>query len=224
MKALISLMFLVVSVAAFAQQEYVPRFDAFTGFSYLNSPKLNLAERGFNGEFGVNVNRWLALGGDYSIFTGHSDITAADLKSSLQLALLPVLSSLPPGTVLAVPFDSTTYTFSAGPQFNFRQLKAFTFFVRPALGGMHESATLKPTSPLLAVLVQQLAPSGGKKTDLALFYGAGGGFDWNASKHLGLRVGLDFVHVNLFSDLLASGRNSLRVSVGPTFRFGPNVP
>jgi hypothetical protein len=224
MKALISFVFLFTCGAAFAQQEYVPRFDAFTGFSYLNSPKLNLAERGFNGEFGVNANRWLSLGGDYSVFTGHSDITPGDLTSSLQLALLPVLISLPPGTVIALPFDSTTYTFSAGPQFNFRQLKTFTFFVRPALGGMHETATLKPSSPLLASLVQQLAPSGGKKTDLALFYGFGGGFDVNASKHVGLRVGLDFVHVNLFSDLLASGRNSLRVSVGPTFRFGPNVP
>ncbi len=43
-------------------------------------------------------------------------------------------------------------------------------------------------------------------------------------QHVGLRVGIDFVHVNLFSDLLAEGRNSLHVSEGPTFRFGPNVP
>src|SRR5262249_52769509 len=28
--------------AVFAQQEYVPRYDAFAGFAYLNSPKLNL--------------------------------------------------------------------------------------------------------------------------------------------------------------------------------------
>jgi outer membrane protein with beta-barrel domain len=222
MKALISFVLLLIPAGALAQQEYVPRFDAFTGFSYLDSPKLNLAERGFNGEFGVNVTRWLALGGDYSIFTGHSDITAADLKSSVQLALLPLLRALPPGTVIALPFDSTTYTFSAGPQFNFRQLKTFTFFVRPALGGMHETATLKAPTPALGLLVQQLAPSS-KKTDLALFYGVGGGFDVIPSKHIGLRVGLDFVHVNLFNDLL-EGRNSLRVSVGPTFRFGANVP
>ena len=65
-----------LSPFAFAQQDYVPRYDAFAGFSYLNSPKLNLAERGFDGEFGINLNRWLAMGGDYSIFTGHSDIRA----------------------------------------------------------------------------------------------------------------------------------------------------
>jgi hypothetical protein len=44
---------LLVSGAAFAQQEYVPRYDVYAGFAYLNSPGLNLAERGFNGEFGL---------------------------------------------------------------------------------------------------------------------------------------------------------------------------
>ncbi len=88
---------------------------------------------------------------------------------------------------------------------------------------MHETATLKATNPVTALLVQQLAPAG-KVTDLQLFYGVGGGFDINASKHVGLRVGLDYVHVNLFGDFLAEGRNSLRISVGPTFRFGRNVP
>ncbi|HZD94967.1 MAG TPA: outer membrane beta-barrel protein [Candidatus Sulfotelmatobacter sp.] len=223
MKVLIRFLFLFIPLSAVAQQDYVPRVDAFTGFSYLNSPKLNLAERGFNAELGVNVNRWLALGGDYSIFTGHSDITVPDLKPSLQLQLAPLLSLLPPGTVLALPFDSTTYTFSAGPQINFRQLKWVTFFIRPALGGMHETATLKASTPVLALLVQRLAPSG-KKTDIELFYGVGGGFDINASKHVALRVGFDYVHVNLFSDVLAEGRNTLRMSVGPTFRFGSNVP
>ena len=83
-----------LSSAAFAQQEYVSRYDAFAGFSYLNSPTLNLAERGFNAEFGVNVTRWLALGADYSIFTGHSAIRPQDLTPALQLQLLPILPLL----------------------------------------------------------------------------------------------------------------------------------
>jgi Outer membrane protein beta-barrel domain len=209
-----------LSGAAFAQQDYVSRYDAFAGFSYLNSPRLNLAERGFNAEFGVNVRRWLALGADYSIFTGHSAIRPQDLTTALQLQLLPILPLLGPNP--QVPFDSTTYTFTAGPQFNFRQLRWVTFFVRPAIGGMHETATLKPNTPALALVVQQLAPSG-KRSDLEPFYGVGGGFDLNASKHVAVRVGFDYVHVNLFEGLLKEGRNSLRISVGPTFRFGPNV-
>jgi len=120
-----------------------------------------------------------------------------------------------------VPFDSTTYTFTFGPQINFRQLKWITLFVRPAIGGMHETATLKPNTPILALVTAQLAPSG-KKTDLKPFYGIGG-FDINATKHFGIRFAADFVHVNLFDDLLNEGRNSLRLAIGPTFRFGRNV-
>ena len=212
--------FLSLSTLAFSQQDYVPRYDAFAGFSYLSSPKLNLAERGFDGEFGINLNRWLALGGDYSIFTGHSDIHATDLKPALQAQLVPLLPFLGPNP--AVPFDSTTYTFTFGPQINFRQLKWVTIFVRPAIGGMHETATLKPNTPALTLVTAQLAPSG-KKTDLKPFYGVGGGFDLNATKHFGIRFAVDYVHVNLFDDLLNSGRNSVRLAVGPTFRFGRNM-
>jgi hypothetical protein len=212
--------FTCLSAFAFAQQDYVPRYDTFAGFSYLNSPKLNLAERGFDGEFGINLNRWLAMGGDYSIFTGHSDIHATDLKPAFQAQLVPLLPLLGPNP--AVPFDSTTYTFTFGPQINFRQMKWITLFVRPAIGGMHETATLKPNTPILALVTAQLAPSG-KKTDLKPFYGIGGGFDLNATKHIGIRVAADFVHVNLFDDLLKEGRNSLRLAVGPTFKFGRNV-
>ncbi len=217
---LIALAALFLCSAAVAQQDYVPRYDLFLGYSYFDSPKLNLVERGFNGEFGVNVNRWLALGVDYSYLTGHSAITPSELNPAVQARLAPVLPLLGPNP--QVPFDSITYTFTAGPQINFRQLKWFTFFVRPAIGGLHERATLKPNSPILALVVSQLAPSG-KVSDLEPFYGAGGGFDFNASKHLGIRVGVDVVHTKLFKDLLEGGRNSVRVSIGPTIRFGKNV-
>lgn len=227
MKRLLLFFVLLLSLTAFAQQDYVPRFDAFTGFSYLHSPKLNLAGRGFNGEFGVNANRWLALGADFSVFGSHSTLFPKELTPALQQALAFQLGQLPPGTippgyVVQVPFDAATYTFSAGPQINFRHFKMVTLFVRPALGVMHEVVTAKPTDPIQTLIVAGLAP-GGKKSDTVIFYGAGGGFDINATKHVGLRVGFDFVHVNLFDGFLKEGRNSLRMSVGPTWRFGHNV-
>jgi outer membrane protein with beta-barrel domain len=209
----------LASFSAFAQQDYVARYEAFTAYSYLTSPKLNLAERGFNGSLGVNVNRWFTLGADYSIFTGHSDIFPQDLTTAIQLQLAAVV---PPGVPILLPFDSTTYTFAAGPQFALRKFKWVTLFARPGLGGLHETATLKPNTPLTTALVAQLAP-GGKKTDLELFYGVGGGFEINASKHVGVQATFDYVHTNLFQGFLNSSRNSLRISVGPTFRFGGNV-
>lgn len=219
-RSLLSLTCLIsLASAAAAQPDYLPRYEVFGSFSYLNSPKLNLAERGFNGSFGVNLNRWFTLGADYSIFTGHSDIFPQDLTTALQLQLAAVV---PPGTVIFLPFDSTTYTFAAGPQFALRSLKWVTLFARPGLGGLHETATLKPNTPLTTLLVAQLVP-GGKKTDLELFYGVGGGFEINASRHVGVQATFDYVHVNLFQGFLNSSRNSLRISVGPTFRFGRDM-
>jgi hypothetical protein len=219
MRGCLILASLLLCSAAFAQQDYVPRYEGFASFSYLTSPKLNLVERGFDGSFGVNVNRWFTLGGDYSVFTGHSDIFLRDLAPALQVQLAPFL---PPGVVIFLPFDSTTYTFAVGPQFALRKMKWVTLFARPGLGGLHESATLKPNTPLTTLLLAQIVPSG-KKSDLQLFYGAGGGFEINASKHIGVQATFDWVHVTLFEGFLNGGRNSLRISVGPTFRFGRNV-
>src|SRR5262249_19788797 len=112
MRRILLVAFLLLSAyTIFAQQEYVSRYDGFAGFAYLDSRKLNLAERGFITEFGVNVNRWLVLGVDYSIFTGHSDIRGRDLTPALQQQLAALV---PPGVPVSVPFDSTTYTFTAG--------------------------------------------------------------------------------------------------------------
>jgi hypothetical protein len=219
-RLLLILLVLLFSLSAFAQQDYVPRYDVFTGFSYLNSPKLNLVGRGFNGEFGVNVNRWLALGADYSVFGGHSSLLPSELTPAIQAQLSGI--TLPPGYVLKVPYDSTTWTFSAGPQVNYRHFNKVTLWVRPALGIMHEGVTAKPADAIQTAIVAGLVPTG-KKSDNVVFYGAGWGFDANASKHVALRVGFDFVHVNLFDGFLKEGRNSLRMSIGPTWRFGKNV-
>ena len=185
------LVFFLVPVTAQGQQaqDYVGRFDAFTGFSYMASPDFNLYQRGFNGEFGVNVRRWLALGGDFSILDGNTSILPNELTPTLQTELggeIGALGGLPPGYTLYVPFNAKTYTFAAGPQINFRQLKYVTFFVRPDLGAIHEHAKLNPTDPIQTLVVQALAPSG-SKTDTTVFYGVGGGFDGLAGHGLSLQ-------------------------------------
>lgn len=221
---LLSLMF-VIPVQAQQAQEYVGRFDVFTGFSHMSSPSANLYQRGFNGEFGVNVKRWLALGADYSILNGNTSIVPKYLTPALQQELgveIAALGGLPPGYSLYVPYKGKTWTFAAGPQINFRQMKHVTLFVRPDLGVLQETATLKPKDPIQTFVVSGLAPSG-EKTDRVVFYGVGGGFDLNASKHVALRVSVDYVHCFLFDNLLKDSRNTIRVSVGPTFRFGKNV-
>ncbi len=201
----------VLSISAVAQQT-VNRYDLFTGYSHLTSPSVKLDQNGFNTSFGVNVKRWLALGADFSIFSGPGGIPISDTTIPA-----PVKSLLPAG--LVVPFDASTYTFAAGPQINIRHFDKVMFFVRPGLGLIHERAQLKGVDTLIASLGPQLGITSSKLTDTTYFYGAGGGFDINASKHVGFRFSVDFVRTPLFSNLLEP-RNAVRFSVGPTFKWG----
>jgi hypothetical protein len=225
-----TLCLLLLSASGFAQQDNVAKYDVFAGFSYLNSPDINLAERGFHTQVGINPKTWYSLGVDYSVFTGHTSLTPNLLTNSLQSQLgtqfgqLVRAGIIPPSYSLVVPINSTTQTITAGPQYDYRHFKKVTLFLRPSIGAIYEEAQVKTAGldPIARGVVKQLAPSG-KKTDWTPFYGFGGGFDYLATKHLGVRVQADFVHDHLFSDLLKHGRNTVRLSIGPTFRFGKNV-
>jgi hypothetical protein len=222
MRRLLLVLILLV-LPAFAQQEYVGRYSAFGGYAFLDSPKLNLFENGFDGTFGVNIKRWVGFGFDFSIFTGGSSLVPSDLNAATQQQLLPILAMLPPGATIRVPFDATTSTYAIGPQINIRKLKKVTFLVRPALGALHEDVTAKPTDPLTAAIVAGLLGPSGKTSSTATFYGFGGGADLFPTKHVGVRVTADFVHFAIFQSFLNGGRNAVRFSIGPTFQFGKNV-
>ncbi len=232
-KLFLAVLLLSLSACAFAQQDYVGRYDVFAGFSYLNSPKLDLQQRGFNTQVGVNVRRWLALGFDYSIQEGHAALVTGDLKPQYQAGLNYLIATygpafgLPSTYVLWAPFSATTQTFTAGPQLAYRHFQKVTLFIHPSIGAMHEAIDLHSHDlftkmvvipALVPTLVSSLTP-----TDTTYFYGLGGGADFNATKHIHLRADLEFVHVYLFSGILQDSRNSLRLSVGPTFNFGKNV-
>ncbi len=213
------------ALPALAQQTDVNRYTVFTGFDYLVSPARNLTERGFDGDFGVTVKRWLALGGDFSA-VGSDILSGAGTLNGSDTVFAPLLSAAapfgaPPPSAVQVPFKSTTYTFAAGPQFYLRKWKKVTFFARPGLGGVHETASLA-LSPQLAGLFTLLgtsAPSA-QQSDTTVFFGLGGGFDLNVSRPVGLRFAVDWVNTHLFSDLLPDRQNYIRLSVGPTFRWG----
>lgn len=230
--SIVLLLFLVAtSLTCFSQQTYVNRFDVYGGYGYFSTPSLNLSQNGFNGEFGWNWKSWLALGFDFSVFTGSNTITPSMLNSTLQATLaeeiagLQAIGELPQGYQLRMPTSSNTYTYSAGPQINIRHFKPVTFFVRPALGSLHEVATLHPASddPFAQQVAIALAGPNRQKTDTVTFYGFGGGMDFNISTHFGIRTAADYVHYNMFSNTLGSSQNSVRFSIGPTFRFGGNI-
>jgi hypothetical protein len=220
--------FFLASGHAFGQ-DYVGRFEVYGGYMYLWSPHISLLEPGFHVQAGMRYSRHISMGLDYSRATGSTSLTpnlaTASLQAELNSYLGPLKAAglLPASYVPSLPLGSVTETFSAGPQLVFRHFNRVTFFVRPALGAIHEVATGHPNDIFTTALLTMIAPSG-TKTDTTVFYGFGGGTAFNLTKHFSLVVQADLVHDHLFSDLLKDSRNTLRVSVGPGFQFGKNVP
>lgn len=223
---------LLSAVSCFAQQDYIARYSTYAAYSYFSTPSLNLTQRGFDGDLGVNIKPWLTLGGDFSYGSGHASLVPGNLSSSAQAKLAPIIPLLPPGFVLAVPYNARTFTYEAGPQFNYRKQQHFTYFVRPALGALHSGFTAQPSqcqqpqlhcqAILTKVVTGLVGPSMGK-SDTVVFYGFGGGVTWEATHNLGLRVAADYVRYNFFSDMLNGNRGTVRVTVGTKFNFGKNI-
>jgi hypothetical protein len=218
-----------LTLSAVAQQEYVGRYALYAGYSHLVTPDMSLYQKGFNLDAGVNVKRWLSLGLDYSRFDGSSSLGLSDLTAKQQAAVLPYIeayrAAVDPNYVLNVPFDARTYTLTAGPQINYRHFKHVTLFVRPACGMLHEVVTGRPRAndPLGRLATANMVGPSLAQADFIRFYGVGGGFTWQMRKHFGIRASADYVHSYLFRDVLAHPRNTLRISVGPSFSFGKNV-
>lgn len=209
-------------------QDYVGMFDIYNGFAWFDSPSAHLTERGYHLQAGINAKRWLSLGFDFSDVYGNVTLVPSLLKDSLQaqigaqLADLEAAGVVSPGYSVAVGTASATQTYAGGPQLEFRHFQAVTFFVHPSIGAIHETATPHPHDLFTTGVIEQLAPSG-KIRDWEPFYGVGGGFEVNFARHVSLRVQADYVHNNLFSNVLKEPRNTVRLSVGPTFHFGPGL-
>lgn len=205
-----------MALPMFAQNE-INRYTLFTGFDYMISPARNLTERGFESDFGVTVKPWLGMGVDVGIISGAGTITGTEtVYASAVNALMPGAASQ-----IHVPFNSTTYTFAAGPQIYIRRFEKVTFLIRPGFGGMHERADITFPSSLGPIFQGlHLTPPGVHQNDTQLFFGLGGGFDVNVSRKIGVRFAADWVNTHLFSNLLVPRQNYVRFSIGPTFRWG----
>jgi hypothetical protein len=211
-----------------AEQPYVGRFLVYTGFMFLDSPKISLFEPGIHVQAGMRWSRHISLGFDYSRGTGDTRIGLSQATTALQNRFGPLVTELiaqgllPANYVAALPFSSVTQTFTAGPEFPYRRFKRFTPYIRPSCGIINEVATAHPADHLTQLVVNAVAPSG-MEEEWTAFYGVGGGVAINVTKHFSLVVQADLVHDHLFPDLLKDGRNTVRFSIGPGFQFGSDV-
>lgn len=219
---------LLSTVTCFSQQSEVLRYQVIGGYSYLHVPSLNLAQRGFNGDLGINVRPWLSMGFDFSVFTGHSTLLPSYFNSATQLKLAQALGQMGNPPIAGIPYSSTTFTYQAGPQLNYRRFRKVTLFVRPALGLLHEKIQTHPAGCgqyqlQCTALVKGLLGGKLSAADNTVFYGFGGGATWEINPHFGLRATADFARFNLFPDTLNGSRNGVRLSVMPKFGFGKNI-
>ena len=216
------------------QQTYVSQFDAYGGYGFLNSSKVDLFENGFAAQIGVRPKTWLSLGFDYTVAAGDLKITPNQLLPALQTQLQAGIAAgigagkLPLPTQynyagIYVPAHSKTETYALGPELVYRHFQKVTLFLRPVYAGIiHETATPKPQDAVVKALVGGLI-TGPNKTDNVLFLGFGGGFDINFGRHFSWRTQADLVHDHLFDDLLKDARFTVRFSCGPAFNFGKNI-
>ena len=216
------LAFLLLCPLTFSQQTEITQYSLISGYSYLHTPSLNLAQRGFNGDIATNVRPWLSLGFDFSTFTGGSTLLPSYLNSATQTRLIQMLPPGIPASMLAVPYTSSTYTYQMGPQFNYRRLTKVTLFVRPALGLLHAKIQTSP-SAIATPLVSRLLDGKLSAADNTVFYGFGGGATWEIHPNFGLRVSADLARFNFFPDMLNGSRNGLRLTLATKFGFGRNI-
>ncbi|HMK21491.1 MAG TPA: hypothetical protein VK466_04105 [Terriglobales bacterium] len=205
-----------------SQQTDIRQFTLISGYSYLHTPSLNLAQRGYNFDFAQNVRPWLSIGFDFSGFTGGSTLLPSYLNAETLGKLAQILPPGIPPSAVTVPYTSSTYTYQVGPQLNYRRFKHVTLFVRPALGLLHAKIQTHP-NPVATPIVGALLGGKLSTADNAVFYGFGGGATWEIHPNFGLRIAADTAWFNFFPDVLNGTRGTVRLTVATKFSFGKKI-
>lgn len=231
--------FIVLSVllsAAFAACQDTPKVEVFGGYSLLhidtqgiNGPSLDslcnsiingLCPAGtfnvhpnFNGwnvSAQANLNGWLGVKADFS---GHY-ATPLTVTSGAQSVVSDV-------GVTGFPPKATVYSFLFGPV-GYRKIDRVTPFAHALFGG-NRVGTATITIPPFPPLLPNSTPLSISDTAFAMAFG--GGVDFEANKHISIRVGqVDYLYTrhNFSYGVagVATHQNNLRVSAGIVFTFG----
>jgi len=231
--------FLTQMPHASAQQQYVGRYDLFTGFSNLYTPGLNgIDQKGFHLQAGINNKSWLSTGFDYSVQTGNTSLVPGFASPAIKQGIMELYeeyeltegeAGLPPTYAVNVPLSATTQTFTAGSQLNYRHFSKVTLFIRPSLAAFRLNATAhpRPNTPdevvVGALIATNVLQPNATIVDWTGAYGVGGGADFALTKHIGIRADMDAVWNHPFNYVVANGGWSYRYSIGPSFHFGRNI-
>lgn len=178
--------------AGIASAQESPKVEVFGGYSYVRANALDTSFN-FNGGGGsLSYNPNSWLGLVADFGGNHWSGSGADL-------------------------NVITYLF--GPKVAFRH-GAVTPFVQTLYGGAHASGSLIGTCGAARIRPQAICTTSGSENGFAMTMG--GGLDWNATPHIGVRLAQAEYLMTRFSGLGSSSsdtQNSFRYEAGVVFRW-----
>jgi opacity protein-like surface antigen len=182
---------LLIFAGVASAQDY-PKFDAFGGYSYLHVSENGVGEN-FNGGSGSLAYNFTPMLGVVADFGGYH-------------------WSGPFGEDENLTINVVSYLF--GPRVSLRHGK-FTPFAQALFGGAHGSFNANESCSDARVRGQGGCGSG-STSDNSFSLAVGGGLDWNATTHIGIRL---IQAEYLMTQFLNDTQNNARISTGVTIRW-----
>jgi hypothetical protein len=178
--------------ASSAEVELVELGVAYNYINVLNAQDVKDLH-GFDASLFVNLNRWLALGGDF--IGGFGNNTSRD-GSNIETVKLNRL------------------VFLVGPRLTIRPKERFSIFGQASFGGAYETTDVAVRGPLQFRAVTDTSDSGWA-FDVSV------GADWRLSSNLSWRIiQAGYLGTHFSSSSNDDWQNNLRISTGVVWSFG----
>jgi opacity protein-like surface antigen len=204
----------LLAIAGVSAKAQTPKVELFTGLSYGQfnpGGLLTDSESGVGRHFAMPG---LEVTGEYN-FTSHIGFVA------------DVSAYGGTGDVDSLADHLRDYNYLFGPQWTQRHLGPFDVFVRGFIGTSHARVSFNNSGGSISCPVG-LTTATCSQTENRFAYGAGGGIDLNASRHIALRlVQIDYIR-NSFTNCEANGtscaamsgrQDNFRIASGFNWRF-----
>lgn len=191
MKRLALLCGAMLLFAGLASAQDSPKIEAFGGYSYLraNADGVGYNFNGGSGSLAYNLTPWLGVVGD---FGGYHWSGSGDFAGE----------------------DSTVVTYLFGPKVSFRR-GPITPFAQVLLGGAHISASDNECEDVrIHGNGTSCGSTSGSQSGFSM--ALGGGLDWNATSHIGIRL---IQAEYLLTRFDSQSQNNARISTGVVIRF-----
>lgn len=177
-------------------------FEFGIGYSYINAPDEEEVNdlHGFNASLFVNVNSWLAFGGEFAAGFGDKSFRVFDEDIDVSL-------------------DRYVYLF--GPRLSFRPTERFRIFAQAMVGGVHDDTEITFSNNLRSTVRAASTNTSFSSSADSWAFDFGIGADWRLTNHWSWRIiQADYLATTFSSAKNDNWQNNWRISTGIVFSFG----